>query len=119
MRLEDVSLGYAGSPDVVSGLSLDLAPGSATAIIGPSGSGKTTLLHAMAGLTQPRTGTVRIGEGEALPGMAAVVLQVPWLFDRTLVENIGASRPDDACAYYDGFLGEGAAAEGEALIGEG
>lgn len=96
VRLEDVALGYAGSPDVVSGLSLDLAPGSATAIIGPSGSGKTTLLHAMAGLAQPRAGTVRIGEREALPGMTAVVLQVPWLFDRTLVENIGVSRPDDA-----------------------
>lgn len=33
-----------------------------TALFGPSGSGKTTTLDALAGLRQPRSGTIRVGE---------------------------------------------------------
>src|ERR1700728_810832 len=36
--------------------------GSLTALLGPSGSGKSTLLRAIAGLDQPDTGTITIGD---------------------------------------------------------
>ncbi len=39
-------------------VSLDLAPGSFTAIVGASGSGKSTLMLCVAGLDQPTSGTV-------------------------------------------------------------
>src|SRR5690349_23983193 len=44
-------------------VSLDVAPGSLTALLGPSGSGKSTLLRIIAGLEIPDTGTVHL-DGE-------------------------------------------------------
>jgi iron(III) transport system ATP-binding protein len=42
-------------------LDLELAAGSATAVVGPSGCGKTTLLRCLAGLEQPTAGRVVLG----------------------------------------------------------
>jgi putative ABC transport system ATP-binding protein len=43
-------------------VTLRIPAGSLTAIKGPSGSGKTTLLNLVAGLDEPTTGAVRLGE---------------------------------------------------------
>ncbi|THA59525.1 ABC transporter ATP-binding protein [Streptomyces sp. A0958] len=46
------------------GVSVDLSPGTFTAVMGPSGSGKTTLLHCLAGMDRPTRGSVRWGGTE-------------------------------------------------------
>src|SRR2546430_9642834 len=56
--------------DVFTGLSLDVAEGSFTALMGPSGSGKSTLLNLIAGLDRPTSGTVQVA-GAAGPAMTA------------------------------------------------
>jgi putative ABC transport system ATP-binding protein len=50
--------------DVFTGLSLDMAEGSFTALMGPSGSGKSTLLNLLAGLDKPTRGSIRVAGAE-------------------------------------------------------
>ena len=46
--------------DALRGVSVNIVPGKATAVMGPSGSGKSTLMHILAGLDKPTAGTVQI-----------------------------------------------------------
>jgi putative ABC transport system ATP-binding protein len=50
--------------DALRGVSVDIAPGKATAVMGPSGSGKSTLMHILAGLDKPTSGSVGISGTE-------------------------------------------------------
>jgi lipoprotein-releasing system ATP-binding protein len=45
---------------VLSGVSFEMAPGDAAAIMGPSGSGKSSLLYILGGLEPPSSGTVTL-----------------------------------------------------------
>jgi iron(III) transport system ATP-binding protein len=60
LSISGVTKAFDGPP-VLSGVDLDVAEGSFTAILGPSGSGKTTLLRIIAGFERPDTGLVRLG----------------------------------------------------------
>ena len=50
--------------DALRGVTVQIAPGKATAVMGPSGSGKSTLMHILAGLDKPTSGTVGIAGTE-------------------------------------------------------
>ena len=54
-----------GQINVLRGITLNLMPGEAVALVAPSGAGKSTLLHIAGLLDQPDSGEVRIG-GEAM-----------------------------------------------------
>jgi putative ABC transport system ATP-binding protein len=62
--------------EVFTGLTLDIAAGSFTALMGPSGSGKSTLLNLIAGLDQPTSGALRVA-GAEVSAMTPAQL-APW-----------------------------------------
>ena len=61
LQINDVTKRYDGSGrPAVEGITLEIAPGEAVAVMGPSGSGKSTLLNLIAGLDRPTTGTITV-----------------------------------------------------------
>jgi ATPase subunit of ABC transporter with duplicated ATPase domains len=58
--LDDLIVRY-GDRSAVSGLSLDVAEGTMTALVGPNGAGKSTLLKLLAGVLQPAAGERELG----------------------------------------------------------
>lgn len=67
--LDDASFGYSGVA-TVTGVSAQLHPGDAVALIGPNGSGKSTLLKGIVGLTEHLAGSIHVlntSPGQARP----------------------------------------------------
>lgn len=68
LQVSEVTAGYGSGPDIISGLSLDIDEGLTYCIIGPNGAGKSTLLKVVAGILDPRRGSIRF-QGEELAGL--------------------------------------------------
>ena len=64
VTIEKLSKSFDGVP-VLKNVSLEVKPGEIFVIMGPSGSGKSVLLKHIAGLEQPTSGRVFIGEFDA------------------------------------------------------
>ncbi len=75
----------------VDSFDIDIKKGELISIVGPSGCGKTTILRCIAGLLQPTSGTIKIGDNEcSSPGSdRGMVFQdfalFPW---RTVRQNV-------------------------------
>lgn len=65
LKLEEVSVGYNGSP-LLEGITYTLRNGRRAALIGPNGCGKTTLLRTISGGLPPISGSIRLGSGVQL-----------------------------------------------------
>jgi iron complex transport system ATP-binding protein len=78
VRATDLVLAY-GSDTAVDRSTFSVPSGLTTAVMGPNGSGKSTLLNAIAGLVEPVSGTLEVGDGQATP--IAYVLQATRVND--------------------------------------
>ena len=80
---------------------MTIGPGEFIGITGTIGSGKSTLVNVLTGLLRPPRGSVFVGgtdirdiEPAALFSKISIVSQSPFLFSRTLAENIAMGHGD-------------------------
>ena len=66
--LDKVSKTFTKQTQAVEDLSLVIPDGSFTTLLGPSGCGKTTTLRMIAGLEQPTSGEIIIGDSIVFSG---------------------------------------------------
>jgi subfamily B ATP-binding cassette protein MsbA len=102
---DEVSFSYTPGVPVLKNVSFRAPAGTTTALVGSSGSGKSTLISLVMAFNRPETGAIRI-DGRDLGGLRlrdyrsqlGIVLQDNFLFDGTVADNIGFSRPGAARA---------------------
>ncbi|MCL2030542.1 MAG: ABC transporter ATP-binding protein/permease [Oscillospiraceae bacterium] len=101
VAFDRVSFSY-GDTEVLRDVSFTLKPGKTLAILGGTGSGKSTLVHLLCRLYDlPEEGGRIIVDGVDIRKIArghlrrhvGLCLQEPFLFSKTLRENIAATRP--------------------------
>jgi ATP-binding cassette subfamily B protein len=100
VTFDNVTFGYDGVRQVIRGMSFDVAPGDMIGLVGPSGGGKTTVVNLIARFYDVTGGVIRIdgidirlidtGHYRRQIGM---VLQDPYLFHGTVLENIRYGLP--------------------------
>lgn len=61
LTLQNIKKSF-GKIDVIHGISMDIKDGEFVALVGPSGCGKSTLLRMIAGLEDPSSGEIKIGD---------------------------------------------------------
>lgn len=101
IALDNVSLSF-GEKLALRDVSMNIQPGTRTAIIGPTAAGKTQLLYLLIGLLPPTSGTIHF-DGEpldtydkaSLHRQAGLVFQDSVMFNLTLRENIAFSKTSD------------------------
>ncbi len=94
-----VSFAHAGGPPVLDQVSFAIGSGETLALIGPSGAGKSTIVNLLLRFYDPSAGSIRLDGREittlgrqALRAQAAIVMQEPFLYAKTLRDNIRLGR---------------------------
>ena len=102
LRVENVTYRYEDSNrDILSNLSFDFRPATATAILGETGAGKTTLVRLLLALMRPQHGRIVAydadGEHELSPLLRCNFVYVPQgntLMSGTIRDNLLLGKPD-------------------------
>lgn len=98
LAAQDLTLALPTGAVLLSGLSLQVAPGDAVLVKGPSGSGKSTLFRAFAGIWPFARGKVQI------PADTMCIPQHPYFPDGSLRDAL--AYPEPASRYTDDALRE-------------
>jgi len=103
IELRGVSFKYGGpeAPNILTNITLDLAPGRMFALVGRSGCGKTTLIKLIAGLLEPTEGTILFDNVDLkalnyrdVRRHIGMVLQENHMFNETIARNIAFGDPE-------------------------
>ena len=101
IAFEHVSFAYEGSQEILHDISFTMKAGTTLGILGGTGSGKSTMMLLLDKLYElpEDCGSIRIGgvdlrdiQTRHLRQNIGMVLQEPYLFSRTIAENIGITE---------------------------
>jgi ATP-binding cassette subfamily B protein len=94
-----VSFAHNGGEDALREVSFAAAPGETVALLGPSGSGKSTIVNLLLRFYDPDSGAITIDGVDVLQvdrkevrSRISVVMQEPFLYSKTIGENIRLGR---------------------------
>ena len=102
VRFEDVSFHYSDDPALVlDGIDLEVRAGQTVALVGETGAGKTTIVKLLTRFHDPTSGCIRVDGVDlrsvtqgSLRKQMGMVLQDPFLFNGSVMENILFGRLD-------------------------
>lgn len=99
VQFQGVSFSYEQQRQTISQMSFTVMPGETVALVGPTGAGKTTIISLLSRFYEPTEGKILIDDQpishikrESLRSNMAFVLQEPYLFEGTILENIRYGR---------------------------
>lgn len=103
VTFENVSFKYEKDTKILENLSFSVKKGETIAIVGPTGSGKSSLVHLLLRLYDYDSGAIKIDgielkdiERKWIRNNIGIVLQEPFLYARTIKENIMIAKLDSS-----------------------
>lgn len=108
IEFDNVYFEYKKGSPILNGVSFIAEKGSIIAILGATGSGKSSLMHLLLKLYEYQGGSIKIDgvelskiSREHIRKNVGIVLQEPFLFSKTIMDNIriGDHEKDDASVY--------------------
>ncbi len=101
IEFKDVTFGYVEDENVLENLNLTFEPNKTTAVVGKSGSGKSTILALLNKLYDVKSGQLLIDghdinelTEDAIRDNIGIVTQAPYIFNRTIRENLLFINPN-------------------------
>lgn len=99
VAIEKIDFSYTADKQVLSEASLNASQGQTVAIVGPTGAGKTTIINLLTKFYGIDSGRILIDgrdiseiTSKSLRKSISIVLQDPYLFSETVMENIRYGR---------------------------
>ena len=99
--LENLTVEYEPGRPVLRDLSVHVPAGETVGIVGPPGAGKSTLIRLLARLYEPQSGRILIDgldvrdvDRHWLRRQLGIVMQDPFLYSRTVADNLRIARAD-------------------------
>ncbi|MDN4075142.1 ABC transporter ATP-binding protein [Fictibacillus terranigra] len=101
IEFKEVSFSYEEGGNTVNHISFHASPGETVALVGPTGAGKTTIINLLSRFYDAKRGSILV-DGREIKGIKreslrehmGFVLQDPFLFEGTIMENIRFGRLD-------------------------
>ena len=115
---DHVTFGYDEGRNVLNDICFTIPKGKTVAILGATGSGKSTVVHLIQRLFDVKQGEIRIGgtpinqiDRYYLRSKVGLVLQEPFLYSKTLKENVAIARKNASEDEIDQAVTDAAAKE--------
>jgi len=99
IRFENVNFEYKKGSVILRDITFKVKKGETVAIVGPTGSGKSSLVHLLLRLYDYNSGSIKVDgielkdiERKHIRSNVGIVLQEPFLYSRTIKENIKMAK---------------------------